>query len=159
MKIIGNKNKIAYEILSINNGLIEMNVYFANHCLTVNDCFHYYPMVVNGIQKEIDDFNNESLFRLKENYQGKTVEHLFDLMTKKEISIYQYIDNKLDFFSYDLSTKNADIAVIRQDDDLLFFGKIDDNAELLTVKINVNEYVALLNELLECLVNYPKSIK
>lgn len=156
MKMIGNKNKIAYEILSINNVLIEMNVYFANHCLTVNDRFHYYPMVVNGIQKEIDDFNNESLFRLKQNYQGETVEHLFDLMTEQKISIYQYIDNKLDFFSYDLSTKNADIAVIKQDNDLLFFGKIDGNSEFLTVKINVNEYVALLNELLECLVNYPK---
>lgn len=156
MKMIGNKNKIAYEILSINNGLIEMNVYFANHYLTVNDFFHYYAMVVNGIQKEIDDFNNESLFRLKENYQGETVKHLFYLMTNKKISIYNYIDNKLDFFSYDLSTKNADIAVIKQDNDLLFFGKIDDNAEFLTVQITVDECVALLNELLKCIVNYLK---
>ncbi|WP_019518645.1 hypothetical protein [Faucicola boevrei] len=156
MKMIGNKNKIAYEILSTNNGLIEMNVYFANHCLTVNDCFHYYAMVVNSIQKEIDDFNNESLFRLKENYQGETVENLFDVMTEQKMPIYQYIDNKLDFFSYDLSTKNADIAVIKQDNDLLFFGKIDDNAEFLTVQITVDEYVALLNELLKYIANYTE---
>lgn len=98
MKIIGNTNKIAYEILSINNGLIEMNVYFSNHCLTVNDCFHYYAMVVNGIQKEIDEFNNESLFCLKKDYQGETIDKLFELMTNQKISIYEYINNKLDFF-------------------------------------------------------------
>lgn len=157
MKIIGNKNQIAYEILSINNGLIEMTVYFDNHSLTDNDRYHYYPMVVNGIQKETDEFNNESLFCLKKNYQGETVDKLFELMTNQKISIYEYINNKLDFFSYDLSTKNADIAVIRQDDLLIFFGKLDDDTTLLTVKITVNEYIGLLNALLEYIVNYSKN--
>lgn len=150
--LIGNKDVIAYDFIGVNNSMGIVDIYIGNHHLTYEDNSHYYPMIVNGIKKEIEYFQDTDL-SLKDEYKEYAIDELFEHIHNQETQIHEQVEMCSDFFTYDLSTKRASFYVYQQEANLVFFGNLYDSNDIITVTIPKDDYVALLSKLLALLIS------
>ena len=156
--LIGNKAKIAFDFIEVSNGLAKVTIYLDSHNLTFDDNGHYYPMIINGLEKEIQILENTNL-SLMDEFQNLTLNELYDLAQNQDMQIHQNVKTNSDYFCYDLSTHRAYIFAYEDNESLMFFGKFIGNDKLITCQIAKSEYLKMLDDLMNLLIkanpNHP----
>lgn len=159
--LIGNRNTVGFEFLEVANGLAKVDIFVGNHHVTYEDNGHYYPMIINGLKKEIDYLQNNDLsltkqaqnLMLAELYQT-LYERMYGENDENLIQIFETVEPIFDYFCYDLSTFRAYIFAFQKQEKLIFLEKFSDESksELITAEIDKAEYIQILQTVLDVLI-------
>lgn len=147
--LIGDKNTIAFEIIGFEENVVWIDFYLENRKLTTSSNGFYLHMFISGIESELELLQKHDL-TLKDSYKILNLPDLYEL---KENGVNIHCTRfHLDCFNYDYSDRFGDFYGYQYIDDIIIFGKREDDDDLIYCKISKFDYRDLMHSLLAELV-------
>lgn len=147
--LIGDKNTIAFDLIEVEDNIVWIDFYLENRKLTISSNGFYLHMFIQGLERELELLQKHDL-TLKDSYKILNLPDLYEL-TENAVNIH-FDSFQLNCFNYDYSDRFGNFYGYQYIDDIIIFGKREDDDDLIYCKISKFDYRGLMQALLAELV-------
>lgn len=165
MKIFGEKSKIAFEIVHLDNSFIKMNLWFFDKLTNSEDNSFYLLVFIKNIKLEIEKLSNSSLEIDYKIIYKKSNQEIFYYMYDGTGSVEKHNLHKV--LDYDIAVTRLHCMAYEIDKKYFFLGsylnnyKLNDEGdnigsldEVYTVTFDKLEFINLLRQVLNYIAYY-----